>query len=78
MVEPDFQNSFASLTDQIKDQSDDDQDKGVHPNKSVPDTDELRLRWTMKIVDKVDIKYQMAVQMEEFKKLSSAHVLPEY
>ena len=51
---------------------------GKHPNPPLPDTEELRYVWTMKIVEKVDIKYQMAVQMEEFKKLSPSHVLPEY
>ena len=51
---------------------------GVNPNGPLPDTDELRYLWTMQIVDKVDLKYQMAVQLEEFKKLTQAHALAEY
>ena len=49
-----------------------------NPNPPLPDNDEMRYLWTLQIVEKIDIKYQMAAQAEEFKKLTLAHCLPEY
>ena len=90
MVEADYKKAYEMEKLQAQ-QSADLQDKAwdavpkslvsgdeINPNPPLPDTDELRYLWTLQIVEKVDHKYQMAVQLEEFKKLTQAHALPEY
>ena len=56
MVSPDFAKGQEIDTPGVE-SADDNQNEDVNPNPPLPDTDELRYLWTLKIVDKIDHKY---------------------